>query len=268
MKQIGSQLKDLCDKYGFTTRFAGFRDNFYCEVYSQNVNGDKTIWFEVQTGAHEYEEPFSPKIHVYGNTKDRNIYLSKTRQDLDQKDIFEFLKKVATISGYRLVTDFSDKRNEISIESLIDLKDFQDIGNNKGCNEQDALFSNLNKENEVLDRLFYNDYYIWKNYLKHSEKNFEDDSLIRDIRENINTGLEGVESELDCLRDEFHKGNSDNPYYEDLDDLWDCFNWYKDYLNNDMTLESFSDLLNDCLNYEPEEIEIDEKRCDGKDSSV
>lgn len=261
MEKVEAHLKDLCDKYGFATRFFSFKGFFYCEVYSENLLGEDTLWFEIKTASLKYddEEPFLPKIKVYGNTKDRNIYLSKTRKDLSQKDILDFLKKISEISGYRLVCEPTDKDYQISVESFIDLKDFQDIGNNKGYNEQDVLFSNLNKENEVLDKLFYNDFYIWKNYLINDKKDFKDESLIRDIRENINNGLYGIEIELDSLRDEYAKKNEENPYYEDLDTLWDCFNWYMDYLNNDITLETFSDLVNQYLNYEPRKIEINGK---------
>lgn len=98
----------------------------------------------------------------------------------------------------------------------------------------------MNKKDEIQNKMIDKVFQTWKDYLKYEKSDIPDKVIIKEIKDNFKLGLNGVENELDKLRDEFDKINKDHPYYEDLDILWDLLNHYKDYLTGTMT-KSFID---------------------------
>ena len=68
-----------------------------------------------------------------------------------------------------------------------------------------------------------------------SELDERDDTEIKgEIFNNLGTE-EGIERELDCLREEFDSGwDEDSLEYENLNTLWNYINWYKtDFYNKE-----------------------------------
>lgn len=257
LKDNGTLIKEICDKYKFTTRYAGFNDNFYCEVYSKNTDGEDTLWFDIQLSDHDSADGklFEPKLRIYGNTDQNNIWLSDTRKDLSLENVIDFCKNISSICNCKLVTKSTDKENEIYIHSLVDLEDLQEMESDEKIEE---AFKRLETHNKMVEKLFKSDFYIWKNYLKGKNDTISDKELLEDIKNNFKNGLFGIEDEIDKLLIEFDEGDKDNPYYEDLDTLWDCFNWYKDYLqNNKMDEYDLFDLVDHYLYGYDEPIEID-----------
>lgn len=146
-KSAGKITKELCDKYGFKTRFAGINDNFYCEVYAKNTDGKDVIWFEIQLSNHDSAEgiPFEPIITIYGNTDQKNIWLCDTRKDLSLENIIDFCKAISEICNCKLTTTPSTKNNEIYIHRLVDIEDLQEI---KGFKSLDDISQYINKETQ------------------------------------------------------------------------------------------------------------------------
>ena len=259
----GNYLKKLCDKYNFKTKFSGINDNLYCEVYSKNTDGEDTLWFDVQLAGHNSidNECFVPKIKIYGNTDQKNIWLCETRKDLCLEDIIKFCEQVARMCDCKLVTSSTSNDNEIYIHSFVDLEDLQELKNNQNLSN---LFNELEERNKLIDKLMVNDFNIWKTFLIEDNNFVSDKLLLNEIKSNFRKGLIGVENELDNIRVAYDKKDDLNLHFDDIDNLWDCFNWYKDYLEGSMKQESLKDLLYHYLydfefNFDKEEKKLDIK---------
>jgi len=59
----------------------------------------------------------------------------------------------------------------------------------------------------------------------------------------LRRGLSGVEELLDWVRCDFEEVKEDHPCYEDLDNIWDHLNWYKDCFDKIITENHFKELL-------------------------
>lgn len=128
-KTPGTLIKDLCDKYNFKTKFSGLNDNFFCNVYAKNTDGNYVFWFDVQLSNHDAANglPFEPIITLRGNTDQNNIWLHETRKDLSLYDVLDFCIKISEICHCKLLTHYTDKPNEINIHRLVDIEDLQEF---------------------------------------------------------------------------------------------------------------------------------------------
>ena len=258
MKSNTVLLKEICSKYKFKTRFSGMNDNFFCEIYSKNTDGEDTLWFDIQLSDHDSADGnlFEPKIKIYGNTDQNNIWLSETRKDLSLEDIIDFCKHVTGICDCILTTKSTTNDNEIYIHSLVDLEDLQEM---KSKESMEQAFDRLETHNKAVKKLFIGNFNIWKNYLKFNNDTLTDKELLEEIKTNFKNGIIGIDDEIDKLIIEFDSGKKENPYYDELNNLWDCFNWYKDYLqNNNMDEYCLFNLVDNYLNIYEETIEMDE----------
>ena len=80
----------------------------------------------------------------------------------------------------------------------------------------------MNKE-ELTNYIFN----FWENW---GAFNFEDrtDKELKDIINKNLSSFNGIENELDIIRDEFNSGWNENSIeYQELDKLWNYINWYK-----------------------------------------
>lgn len=57
--------------------------------------------------------------------------------------------------------------------------------------------------------------------------------LMKEIRNNVKDGADGIERELDCVRFESEK----------LDNMWDKLNWYKNYVSGISTEKETKELF-------------------------
>lgn len=153
-QNLGTFLKELCDKYGFKTKFSGSNDNYFCNVYAKNTDGNYVFWFDIQLSNHDsaYGNTFEPVITLRGNTDQNNIWLSDTRKDLSLKDITDFCITIAKICNCKLVTKHTDKPNEINIHHIVDLEDLQEFKDYVSLEDlQNYIDSNMDitKENDI-----------------------------------------------------------------------------------------------------------------------
>jgi len=238
----GFILTDLCRKYKFEARFSGENDNFYCEVYANNIDRKSVLWFDIQLSNHDSIEngEFVPKIKIYGNTDQNNIWLCDTRKDLSKEDIIDFCEQVARLCDCKLVSSSTNKDDEIYIHNMVDLEDLQEMNSKSNLEE---LFKNLEERNKLVYKLMVNDFNIWKTFLI-EDNNFNSDKyLLDEIKSNFRKGSIGIENELDNIRVAYDKKNNTDLHFEDIDNLWDCFNWYKDFLEGSMEQKSFKKLI-------------------------
>ena len=77
---------------------------------------------------------------------------------------------------------------------------------------------------EELNNYIFN---FWKNFGAFNYTNKTEQELKNEICNNLKT-LNGVEKELDYIRQEFESGWDENSLeYQNLDILWNYVNWYK-----------------------------------------
>lgn len=67
--------------------------------------------------------------------------------------------------------------------------------------------------------------------------------LLEEITTNINNGVEGVEVLLDWCRNDFEGTKEEDPYYEELNSIWNICNWYLDYLNGQIKEDWLLDMI-------------------------
>jgi hypothetical protein len=68
---------------------------------------------------------------------------------------------------------------------------------------------------------------FWLNWGAFNHEERDDTEIKGEIFDNLGT-KDGIERELDYLRQEFESGwDEDSQEYEDLDQLWNYLNWYK-----------------------------------------
>lgn len=155
-QSLGTFLKELCDKYGFKTKFSGMNDNYFCNIYAKNTDGNDVFWFDIQLSNHDsaYGKTFEPIITLRGNTDQNNIWLSDTRKDLSLKDITDFCIILARICNCKLVTRYTDKPNEINIHRIVDLEDLQEFKDFVSLEDlQKYIDSNMNITDKQLPKV-------------------------------------------------------------------------------------------------------------------
>lgn len=134
---IGTLIKQICDKYSFKTVVSGINDNLYYEIYAKNTDDKDVLWFDIQVSNHDsaYGKNFEPLITIYGNTDQNNIWLCDTRKDLSLEDIIYFCKSISEICNCKLTIEPSSNENEIYIHRLVDIEDLQEIKGYKSLQE-------------------------------------------------------------------------------------------------------------------------------------
>lgn len=155
-QNLGTCLKKICDKYGFKTKFSGVNDNYFCNVYAKNTDGNYVFWFDIQLSNHDstYGKPFEPVITLRGNTDQNNIWLSDTRKDLSLKDVTDFCIMIAKICNCKLVTKYTDKPNEINIHRIVDLEDLQEFKDYVSLEDlQKYIDANMDINNKQIPKL-------------------------------------------------------------------------------------------------------------------
>ncbi len=155
-QNLGTFLKNLCDKYKFKTVISGINDNIYYEIHAKNTDNKDVLWFDIQIANHDsnYGKPFEPIITIYGNTDQNNIWLSQTRKDLSLKDIMDFCIKISKLCNCKLVTKYTDKPNEINIHRLVDLEDLQEFKDYVSLEDlQKYIDSNIDRIDNQLPKL-------------------------------------------------------------------------------------------------------------------
>lgn len=84
-------------------------------------------------------------------------------------------------------------------------------------------------EYKVMNREELTDYIydFWENWGAFNYEERTNDALWHEIYDNLDS-FEGIERELDTVRNEFESGwEEDSLEYEELDKLWNYINWYK-----------------------------------------
>lgn len=84
-------------------------------------------------------------------------------------------------------------------------------------------------EYKLMSRYELTEYIVdfWSNCANYKDKDRDYDELFEEVYNNLGS-LEGIESELDNVRDEFDNGYpEDSIEYQKLDEIWNYINWYK-----------------------------------------
>lgn len=223
--------------------------NFQQEVVDKldNIIINYTISNKMET-----KEILDCALSMYG-IKNNNNFLDKI-YNLRPSKIIENSK--SKIIKYRQKKKKKEKYEKDIVkmvkEKLKDVIEEEKKHNNKVKKESNEVNKNNNQNlfdidfnDEIANCIYKRTLKNWIIYLENINEKDNIDYRAKIMQENFTQNLDGIEKELDILRNKFEVIDRSHKDYNLLDENWELTNWYKDYLQGLTSKEEMKSLLED-----------------------